>query len=254
MDKEECVQFDLGWKQVMMNFTKEALVDKIKALCLDKIKAEGKHTTKPTNSIRKQRSKTYTAKHNEANRRHYAKNKDKILAKHRVYNEANKDKVAAQQKIYKEAHKDEVNAARRKARRAKKAKYKAFRDRVNAYKRNRWATDIPFRLKEILRKRLRQAVKRCNTTKSANTMELVGCDAPFLKRHLEKQFTKGMTWDNYGKFWHIDHIVPCSKFDLQRADEQRRCFHYSNLQPLPTKTNLSKGGSLERPTQVLLVA
>jgi len=58
-----------------------------------------------------------------------------------------------------------------------------------------------------------------------------------------KQFKPGMTWDNYGYYgWHIDHKVPCSNFDLSKPEEQYKCFHYTNLQPLWAEENLIKGG------------
>jgi hypothetical protein len=44
-------------------------------------------------------------------------------------------------------------------------------------------------------------------------MELIGCDVDFLKDYISKMFTEGMTWENYGE-WHLDHIRPCSSFDL----------------------------------------
>jgi hypothetical protein len=56
----------------------------------------------------------------------------------------------------------------------------------------------------------------------------------------EKKFKPKMSWNNYGK-WHIDHIKPCCSFNLSKSEEQRKCFHYSNLQPLWAKENLSKG-------------
>jgi len=62
----------------------------------------------------------------------------------------------------------------------------------------------------------------------------------FLKQYLKKQFRPGMTWDNYGK-WHIDHIIPCCKFDLSKPKEQQKCFHYTNLQPLWAEENRKKG-------------
>ena len=79
--------------------------------------------------------------------------------------------------------------------------------------------------------------------KAKPTIKLLGCSALFLKSYLEHQFTKDMTWNNYGlKGWHIDHIRPCCSFDLSKASEQCKCFHYSNLQPLWAIDNLSKGG------------
>ena len=68
-------------------------------------------------------------------------------------------------------------------------------------------------------------------------------DIKQLKQHLKKQFKKGMSWDNYGK-WHIDHIKPCASFNLDDTEEQRRCFNFSNLQPLWVKDNLQKGSKI----------
>lgn len=50
-----------------------------------------------------------------------------------------------------------------------------------------------------------------------------------------------MTWKNHGLVWHIDHIKPCAKFDLTDSEQQRACFHYTNLQALPVLENLKKG-------------
>ncbi len=61
----------------------------------------------------------------------------------------------------------------------------------------------------------------------------------FLKTWLECKFKEGMTWENRN-LWHIDHVLPCSSFDLTKAEEQAKCFHYTNLQPLWASENLSK--------------
>ena len=61
---------------------------------------------------------------------------------------------------------------------------------------------------------------------------------------LEAQFLPGMTWDNHGE-WHIDHIRPCASFDFSDPQQQKECSHYSNLQPLWAKDNLSKSDKWE---------
>ena len=73
--------------------------------------------------------------------------------------------------------------------------------------------------------------------------ETIGCSPEQLKKHLEKQFTEGMSWNNYGMGgWHIDHIIPCDHFKPFTKKQQKECFHYTNLQPLWEYDNLSKGG------------
>lgn len=91
--------------------------------------------------------------------------------------------------------------------------------------------------------------------KSARTMDLTGCTITELRQHLEAQFVDGMDWDNYGRNgWHIDHIRPCASFDLADPDQQRQCFHYSNLQPLWEADNIRKGAKWQNNTpQTILI-
>jgi hypothetical protein len=76
--------------------------------------------------------------------------------------------------------------------------------------------------------------------KLGKSAHLIGCTPDKLREHIQTQFTDGMTWDNYGD-WHIDHKRPCSSFDLTKPEEQHKCFHYTNLQPLWAADNQSKG-------------
>jgi hypothetical protein len=58
--------------------------------------------------------------------------------------------------------------------------------------------------------------------------------------HIESMFSEGMSWDNYGE-WHMDHIIPCSHFDLSIKSQQLECFNYKNMQPLWAIDNIRKG-------------
>jgi hypothetical protein len=63
--------------------------------------------------------------------------------------------------------------------------------------------------------------------------------------YLESHFKTGMTWENHGKFgWHIDHIIPCASFDLTDLEQQKKCFHYTNFQPLWWRENILKSDNL----------
>ena len=90
-----------------------------------------------------------------------------------------------------------------------------------------------------LNRLVRRKLTKQGASKSNTTCELLGCTVAYAYAWLEIQFQSGMTWDNYGD-WHIDHIRPCASFDLTDPEQQRQCFHYSNLQPLWAKDNLSK--------------
>lgn len=110
------------------------------------------------------------------------------------------------------------------------------------YMRKRRKEDVGFRLSLNLRDRVSKAVKASGGRKAALTERLVGCSAVALRQHLESKFTSGMTWNNYGfRGWHIDHIIPCSAFDLRDPKQQNLCFHYTNLQPLWAVDNQRKG-------------
>lgn len=80
--------------------------------------------------------------------------------------------------------------------------------------------------------------------KKSKTRDYLGCTAEELRQHLEKAFSSEMSWNNYGVYWHIDHIIPCTAFDFSKDEQIKKCFHFSNLQPLPASKNISKGDKL----------
>lgn len=106
----------------------------------------------------------------------------------------------------------------------------------------------PWRLKKVCRTRIYNAIKRSNagasTRKAKRTTQLIGCSMEYLREYLESKFQRGMTWENHGSGWHIDHIVPCAAFDFTQPDQILQCFHYTNLQPLWAHENLSKSDKI----------
>lgn len=110
--------------------------------------------------------------------------------------------------------------------------HKQNKERKKILRRN----DPKMRIASNLRNRLYKAV----TKKFQGVMSLVGCELDELLLYLEQQFDDKMTWGNYGKYWEIDHIKPCGSFDLNDLNEQIKCFHYTNLQPLTITENRKK--------------
>ncbi len=134
-----------------------------------------------------------------------------------------------------------LNAKKRTEEYRAKRRLPSYRKRVQRYLKFRRENDVNFHLRQILKSRLNNAIRYHNGKKSKTTIELIGCSIPELKRHLSRQFKKGMTWKNRGK-WHIDHKRPCASFDLTKPNQQKKCFHWSNLQPMWARQNIQKGG------------
>jgi len=119
------------------------------------------------------------------------------------------------------------------------------KDRVNAMRREKMKANPSFRVAATFRSRLSALVANGLAIKSKSIMKLLGCSIGEFLNHLELLFLQGMSWDNYGKNgWEIDHVIPCAHFDLTLEDHQKRCFHFSNHQPLWACDNRSKGDRL----------
>ena len=68
---------------------------------------------------------------------------------------------------------------------------------------------------------------------------------------LEKKFKPGMTWENHGTVWHIDHKIPIAVFNFEKPDDIdfRLCWSLKNLQPLEASENMSKNDTIDAPFQ-----
>ena len=90
-----------------------------------------------------------------------------------------------------------------------------------------------------MRSRLAGAIR--TKAKAGSAVKDLGCSIEELKKHLEDQFTEGMTWDNWSpNGWHIDHIKGLASFDLTDSEEFKAAANYKNLQPLWAKDNREK--------------
>ena len=114
-------------------------------------------------------------------------------------------------------------------------------DYFRKYEKNRRKTDSLYRLKKTLRSRTYEAFKTKGYKKTSQTQEMLGVDWKVCKAHIERQFTKGMNWNNHGE-WQIDHIIPLAS--AKNEKELRKLCHYRNLQPLWAVDNMSKSDKI----------
>jgi hypothetical protein len=120
-------------------------------------------------------------------------------------------------------------------------KWRKNNDRSEYYKNYR-NTNPSAKIACYCRNRIRNCIKK--GYKSQSSLFLTGCaNWNELKIYIESKFLDGMTWDNMGE-WHIDHIIPCANFDLTDPKQQKKCFHYTNLQPLWAIDNIKKSNKI----------
>lgn len=153
---------------------------------------------------------------------HYQNNKEKYKKNSKNWQIINPNKVKSITKKYRQSEKG-ISAR-------KKYRKKEYTQKYNE--------DVKWTLSRNIRIRLNQALK--NNFKSSKTLELLGCPLTELKLYLEQQFLPEMTWGNHGEIWEIDHTKPCASFDLTDIEQQKECFHYTNLQPLFKTTEIAE--------------
>jgi hypothetical protein len=174
-------------------------------------------------------------------------------------------------KYYTEEEKKEWARYQREWRNRDRKKYNEWRmsnwrkqdkDKINAYKRSakakstrkiwrrkRYKEDADFKLSETLRGSLSRILKSNKIPKKSKALELLGVKIKYFKKYLEHRFKSGMTWDNHGKVWHLDHIIPVSAIDLSTDANLKFAFHYRNFQPMFAKDNLIKSNNIFIPIE-----
>jgi hypothetical protein len=167
-------------------------------------------------------------------------NRDKI----KEYRENNKSTHQPQIKEWRKNNPERIKELQKKNNSKKtKEQIRLNNQKQKEYKRkwskNRYKNNINYKISQLLRIRLMDALKEKNN-KIKSSIEILGCSIDEFKQHLESLFFPEMTWQNHGEIWEIDHILPCASFDLIMIEEQEKCFHYTNLQPLFKTTEIAK--------------
>jgi len=154
-----------------------------------------------------------------------------------------KDCAKKYRKRYREANKKKIKEYNKGYREANKGKIRKYN---NNYIKERRREDPQYHFKCAFSNLIRRALKKKGSSKRGYSWEkIIGYTTQDLMKHLEKQFTEGMTWDNYGK-WHVDHIKPQSAFNFlsYKDKEFQECWALINLQPLWAKDNIIKSNKI----------
>lgn len=173
----------------------------------------------------------------ETNRIWYQKNKEIVRLKHKEYYQKNKDRS----KKYYQDNKEKIREQKRKYRENNREQFRKY---FNAYNINRRKNDLQFRLNDVMSTNIGKALKH---NKNGHCWEsLVDYTLQDLIQHIEKQFDKNMSWENYGSYWHIDHIIPKSWFIYKTPEDIgfKMAWDLDNLQPLEASKNFLKGNKI----------
>ena len=172
----------------------------------------------------------------EGKKRYRAENKNRIkeMETRKLYLEKNKIHVRTREKLYR---KSRVEAGTYKKYKSKK-QYKRNLERARQAEMYKRLFCVEYRIKKNLRIRLNKAMK--NGFKNSSAIKDLGLSIEDFKKYLESKFYGEMSWDNYGSYWVLDHIIPLASADLTIPEEVSRLCHYSNIQPLTAVHNSIK--------------
>jgi hypothetical protein len=176
---------------------------------------------------------------------YYIKHSDKIKKASTNRYKNNKEACKKTQKYYYARHIEEIK------------KYKKIYNKAHSkehikycieYNKKRYEKDINYKLSAILRRRIRHAIKY--NVRPGSAVKDLGCSVEELKTRLESMFythpntREIMSWNNYGRRWHIDHIIPLAYFNLTNYKQFIIATNYKNLRPMWAEYNISKGDNL----------
>jgi hypothetical protein len=154
-------------------------------------------------------------------------NKEYLSLKHKKWSEKNKEHLFDYHKKWRTENVDKWRKTKRN------------------YEKNRKSNDPLYKLISNFRTAIYQVLKENNVKKNGHYFDILKYTPQQLIEHLEKQFSNGMTWDNYG-LWHVDHKHPISLYNIKEIgdDEFLKCWSLDNLQPMWGSENIKKSNKL----------
>ena len=159
-------------------------------------------------------------KHKQKVKEHYHNNKDY----YKNYIEENKQDRREYMRLYSQIY-----------RKNNKSKIQHYQ---NTWMKSKYKTDLNYKLKQIIKKRILTGLKR-NLKSGEKITFYLGCNLIQYKKFIETKFYPEMTWENHGEIWEIDHIIPIGSFNLSKIENQKLCYHYTNTQPLFKTTEIA---------------
>lgn len=240
------------------SLSKEELIKERKRIAMKKyMAAHGEQVKSRAREAYWKRGEEYRRQRNQASKQWRAAHADQVKAK---------DAAKRKTKEFKEWNAEYASREDVKSRRLALGRIRSKKEsRINyakSYKKSKEAKDRRNKIQrerrsdpaQKLRDSMRTRVTRLLTSKAVKFSKINGCTSEFLVKHIESQFSAGMTWENYGKKWHVDHIIPCAAFDHTNPDQVKICWNWQNLRPLLANENLSKGSNITHPQQHLALS
>lgn len=172
-------------------------------------------------------------------KRYYLENKEKIDAKNKRWALLNKDRAKETARIWYLNNSEKVSQASKMWREENADRYRFV---ACVRERDRRENDPIYAVKRWARYTVAHALGRRGYTKKSPAFHVIGCSAVDFRQHIERQFLKGMTWENRSE-WHIDHIIPLAT--AKTEEDVIRLNHYTNLRPLWAEDNLKKSDKQE---------
>lgn len=196
-----------------------------KCRCCFRLAARQYTASRPAESIAAERNKA---------KMYREKNREACIARQKTWAIKNSQKVAEKKRAWAKANPKKVKELAR-------ASYLRNKENLSEARRVRYREDPLFALKIVLRNRLSRLLRMKSRPKTFSGQEVLGCSISQLYEHLQNQFAPGMSWENRGT-WHVDHVVPLSS--AKNESDLKALCHFSNLQPLWGRDNISKGAKV----------